>query len=84
MLVPTSFLEVPQKGDDPLADLLSEFDDYDLPEEVELPLPRPAPAVLKQREDQMMFTLNNQLGALRESLTRTKFYLSDVENSLKR
>jgi hypothetical protein len=86
MLVPASFREVPKRGDDPLADLLNEFNDYDCldteePAAIVITPPKVAPG---QREDQMMVTLDNQLSALREGLQRMRFYLSDVDNSLQR
>ncbi|MFP5492391.1 MAG: hypothetical protein ACLGG0_12875 [Bacteriovoracia bacterium] len=85
-LVPASFMEIPKRGDDPLADLLNEFNDYDyLESEVAEPtIITPPTVALAQREDQMMVTLDNQLSALREGLQRMRFYLSDVDNSLQR
>lgn len=85
-LVPASFMEVPKRGDDPLADLLNEFNDYDYLEtqEGQTVMVTPPKVALGQREDQMMVTLDNQLSALREGLQRMRFYLSDVDNSLQR
>lgn len=85
-LVPASFMEIPKRGDDPLADLLNEFNDYDYldTEAPEAVIITPPKVALGQREDQMMVTLDNQLSALREGLQRMRFYLSDVDNSLQR
>ena len=73
------------KGDDPIADLLNEFQDYELDDVDPITLVVAPPTVaLNQRDDQMWMTLGNQLGSLREGLQRLNFYLSDVDESVRR
>lgn len=73
-----------EKIDDPLANLLNEFSDYELPEEVAPVIQTPPQVQLSTRDDQVLLTLQGQLGFLRESLTRMHFYLTDVDDSIRR
>ncbi len=75
-----------QEGDDPVHDLLNEFQDYEFSETIDpLSLIAAPPKVsLEQREEQMWLTLDQQLGSLREGLQRLHYYLSDVDDSVRR
>ena len=72
-------------GDDPLADLLNEFQEYELPEtDLTALIVAPPKVALSASDDQMWLTLGGQLGSLREGLQRLHFYLSDVDDSVRR
>jgi hypothetical protein len=72
-------------GDDPLADLLNEFQEYELPEtDLTALIVAPPKVALTQKDDQMWLTLGDQLGSLRDGIQRLHFYLSDVDDSVRR
>jgi hypothetical protein len=73
-----------EKTDDPLANLLNEFTEYELPEEIIPEIQTPTQVQLSTRDDRILMTLQGQLGFLRESLTRMHFYLTDVDDSIRR
>ncbi len=72
-------------GDDPLADLLNEFQEYELPEaDLTALVVAPPKVAMTSSDDQMWLTLNGQLGSLRDGIQRLHFYLSDVDDSVRR
>ncbi|MBY0515498.1 MAG: hypothetical protein K2P81_01220 [Bacteriovoracaceae bacterium] len=74
-----------EESEDPLENLLNEFSEFDSLEELELVgVVTPPTVKAHQREDQMMHTLEGQLNGLREGLERLRFYLSDVDDSIRR
>ncbi len=74
-----------EESEDPLENLLNEFSEFESLDELELPTIVTPPTVKAcQREDQMLHTLEGQLNGLREGLERLRFYLSDVDDSIRR
>jgi len=72
--------------DDPLENLLNEFSSYDDSdfESAEAILVRGPKVALDQSDEEMIHTLDGQLGALRDGISRLRFYLSDVDTTLPR
>jgi hypothetical protein len=71
-------------SDDPLRDLMDEFKPYEGAAETESLIATPAMVHMGQREDQAWVTLERQLDGLRNGLRRLNYYLTDVDDNLRR
>jgi hypothetical protein len=72
-------------SEDPLENLLNEFSEFSSVDEMKMTTIVTPPTVQAgQREDQMLHTLEGQLNGLREGLERLRYYLSDVDDSIRR
>ncbi len=81
---PEVFFGTPVVSDDPLADLMDEFKSFEGSEEAERLLATPPMVQMAQREDLAWVTLERQLDGLRDGLRRLSFYLTDVDDNLRR
>jgi hypothetical protein len=76
--------EVIEAGDDPLNDLLTEFQEYELPETTAPVIVTPPLVAASMKDEQMWLALDGQMSSLREGLQRLHFYLTDVDDSVRR
>lgn len=71
-------------SDDPLMDLMDEFKAFEGADGVESMMVSPPRVHMAQREDQAWVTLERQLDGLRDGLRRLNYYLTDVDDNLRR
>lgn len=85
MPIPELMQQEEQLSDDPLMDLMNEFSAFDS-EESSSPIVVVAPPVVHTglKEDQAWVALGRQLDGLRDGLQRLHYYLSDVDDNLRR
>lgn len=79
------FSQEEQLSDDPMMDLMNEFSAFET-EEGSAPVVIVAPPVVHSglKEDQAWVALGRQLDGLRDGLQRLHYYLSDVDDNLRR
>lgn len=72
-------------SDDPLMDLMNEFSAFES-DDVSEPILVVAPPVVHNglKDDQAWLALGKQLDGLRDGLQRLHYYLSDVDDNLRR
>jgi len=74
-------------SDDPLMDLMNEFSAYEVAEleaNKKAIITAPEKVTVGLREDVAWVTLGHQLEGLRDGLQRLHYYLSDVDDNLRR
>ncbi len=89
LVLPLEDVAAPDEAlsDDPLHDLMTEFSAFEAAAEAEatqLELARPAVVTADMREDFAWVALERQLMGLKDGLNRLHFYLSDVDDNLRR
>ena len=77
-------MEEETTSDDPLMDLMNEFSAYETAESQEGVLVTPPLVHTQHKDGEAWVALGRQLDGLRDGLQRLHFYLSDVDDNLRR